>query len=632
MRFRILSFAVVVSMMFAAGASAQFGDEPAEVAVEPSPQSRPDELVRQLESTAGRGGDYRARAIGSLARIGAWPQVDRWLARLDAVADQAELARSAETIGTELLLRISLRSDMSDSSRSAIKKMTAAAKATQESTDRLQNAIAQLNTDDVDANLAANRTLLTAGDAAISEIVSAITAGVPTKQRNKLLGVLRSLGDGGTRSLDQLSLYGDPSVRSNALDALRAIDPQYAQDTLVSAAFAADASDAEVQIVAATRTVPADFEKLDAIAFLADRLNTLRGEASRTANDLSPVTLWSIDESRSGVTANRSTEIYQRYRDAFDAAQRLRRLGGLPPSVGRSVLAADLAYRLMVDVDWGTPPQLAEIHGAYPDADTPEVLLDALADARRKEDIPAAVGVLRLLADSALRYPHPQLYLSSAGGRSSELVDSVQDPQPRIRYEAAAIIAGLVSDHAGSFAGSSHFRHTLSEMASLDPQPTAILLETRPVVSLRQETILRELGYSVAKVTSAIEMEREIQRGGDLRLVVSKVMIADAATVELVDRIRRQPKGSRIPIVFYSDAETSERSIRQTEVETTSNRWISDNTPAVYLVALPGSPAALADVLTAVESKRRLPPLSIGDRARFRMIGTEALQGDSSPR
>lgn len=624
------------------------GDATKTTALEPSPDNaptgnaaettdaepKPDELVRQLESTASRGGAYRAHAIQSLARIGAWPQVDRWVAASADTDDQSKLAETVRLIGPDLLLRISLYSGLSDGSRAAIKTLFAASKAFNQSSDRLRKAIDQLVSNDVDTNLAANRALLAGGHVAIQELVAALVKGLPSGQRSRVIAVLKSMGDGGARSLNQMALYGASSVRPSALDALRVIDPEYALDTLVTAAFAVDSTPDEKHIARTGSSIPTDFDHLDAIASLADRLGTLRRLARSTPNDLSPATLWSLSENRTGIQPARSTQIFLRYRQAYDGAQRLRRLGSLPPSVLRSVLAADLGYRVMVDIDWGDPDQIAQIRSAYPDQLSVAGLLTALDEQRRDEDIPAAVGLIRLLGSSLQPDSGQDSILDSNGGRLSSLVSAVRDPQPRIRYEAAGAIAKLVSsaEAGSSFPGASYYRRTLSEMASLDPRPTAIVLETRPVITLRQEALLGQLGFNVRVVTSALQVEREIAKGGDLRFVLSKIRIADASPAELVDRIRRQPKGSRIPIVFFSDSETTDKNYRNVELETLSNRWINNNTPAVHLIALPGSPVAFSEVLAEVESKRRLPTLSVSDRSVYRSIGTEALQGESLPR
>lgn len=641
MRFRIFSLFCCVaspfclaSGVFQPNAYGQFPGDPPAVETSDELPSRPDPLIQQLESDASRGGRHRARAIRSLARLGAWPQVDRWISKIDAVADQDQLAESAGMIGNEILLRISLQPELSDAGRSAISKMLAAAKAVHQSPARLKAAIDQLGGEDVDANLGANRVLMAGGQASIQEIVAAIAKGLPDSQRGKVIAVLQSLGEGGAQALGQLALYGDPNVRATSLDALRRLDPEGARDAMLVAAFADDATQPESQVARAGSAIPAGFEKLDAIAVLADRLSSRRAVAMRTPNDADPAFLWSVDETRTGVVPSRSTQIFLQYREAYDAAQRLRRLGDLPPSVSRAVLAADVAYRVMVDLDWPDESQSQQIQTAYPLQTELDALLKSLAQQRARQDVPAAVGLVRLIAAKLQGADPTQSALALRQGRYSELVDAVRDQQPRIRYESAACIADLLpsqSDQA-SFPGASYFRQTLSEMASLSDQRTAILIETRPVIALRQESILGQLGFEVRLVKTALDAEREIGRGGDFGMVVSKIEISDAVAAELVDRVRRQPKGSRIPIVFYSDAETNEKSVKKAEWETTSNRWISESTPAVYLVPLPGSPAALSEVLVEAESKRRLPALSIGDRSRFRMIGAAALQGESAPR
>ncbi|KAA5545278.1 hypothetical protein FYK55_06370 [Roseiconus nitratireducens] len=595
----------------------------------------PDELVRQLESTAAQGGDRLPQAIESLARIGAWPQVDRWLAKLDEVQDQNELARAAQIIGNNLLLRISLREELGDASRSALGKLTAAAKAVMESPQRLSQALEQLGSSQIDDRLNANRTLLQGGNASIQTIVGAVGKGLPQPQRGRALKVLRSLGDGGQQALQQLALYGAASVRANALAALIEIAPDAATDVAVSAAFAEDAGDQERQLAADFLNAISPGMTLDrSVAYLADRLRTARSVAARTSNDPTPAILWSVNEDRTGVDFVRTTELYAQYRQAYDAGQQLLRLGDVPPKAFQSALAADLAYRVLVDVMWGDEDQVQAILKTYGDRLTPQQIQLALGAARRDHQVPAAVGLLRLLTmlltdDSAPSASDARsMLLTDDAGGSSEVVQATLDPDPRVRYEAAAMIdrvAGPLTDDV-SFAGSSYVRKTLAEMSRLSRQPSVVLIETRPLVALRQETILGQLGYQVRAVQSVAAAERAVSQGGDLRMVLSKLRLADATPTELVDRIRRLPKGKHTPIVFFQDDDADERVVKAAELETTSLRWSDATTPAVYLVPLPGSINAFADVRAEVESKRRLPPLSVSERLNFQAIGTRALQ------
>ncbi len=605
-------------------------DSEAEAAV----GSRDDELIRQLESNASRGGRYRDTAIASLARLGAWQAVDRWLAELNDVDDANALTRAAETIGSQLLLRISLRDDLSDASESALQKLFDATRSTKQAAPRLKRAIDQLAGTDVDQNLAATRVLSRGGNAAIEAIVDAIVAGVDGRQRGKLLAILESLGDGGLQSLQQLSLYGKPEARVAALDALAVLAPQAAIDNLLSARFAADATREEVEVAAARLGLGESFQRADAIAVLAQRLDTLRRVAAEVPNDQQPMSLWSIDADQTGVDAVRSSEIFLHYRRSYDAAQRLRRLGAVPAVLLQEVLTADLAYRVMVDVDWGTPQQVEQLKSDYNGSLDVELIVDGLDRTRERRDIPATIGLLRLVREMAKAESQPERFLRPRGNDVAALVAAATDANVRVRFEAATIITELLdaSQHPASFPAASHYRKTLAEMALLTDSPTAVLVETRPVVALRQETILGQLGYQVRTATNGLQAERLISQGGDVRLLVSKVQLADITAPELVDRVRRLNKGRGIPIIFYHDEDTHPKSVKTAELETTSTRWADGETPAVHLVPLPGAPAALFDPLAEIVAKHRLPPLSISERQNFRSIGQAALEGGPAHR
>jgi CheY-like chemotaxis protein len=344
--------------------------------------------------------------------------------------------------------------------------------------------------------------------------------------------------------------------------------------------------------------------------------------------------LWSIDADRTGVNAVRSRELFLHYRRGYDAAQSLRRVGGLSPELLHEVLAADLAYRVMADVDWGTPEQVESLLAGYNDALTAERIVDALDRARQRGDVPATIGLLRLVSETTDSESSVDALLQPRRGDVAPLVAAASDANTRVRYEAAATITELLDagDSPRSFPGASYYRNTLAEMAALSAQPTAVLVETRPVVALRQENILGQLGYRVRTATSGLQAERMISEGRDVRLLVSKVQLADITAPELVDRVRRLEKGRNLPIVFYHDEDTHPKAVETVELETTSTRWADSHTPAVHLVPLPGAPAALSEALTESAAKRRLPPLSVSEREYFRTIGQAALEGKQAHR
>ena len=88
-------------------------------------------------------------------------------------------------------------------------------------------------------------------------------------------------------------------------------------------------------------------------------------------------------------------------------------------------------------------------------------------------------------------------------------------------------------------------------MSTLGNLPSAILVETRDDVVIRQESILSSVGYQVDVVGSVAQLQRRVVRGGDIRMILSKTELADASPIEMIDLVRRIPQGRDIPIVFY---------------------------------------------------------------------------------
>ncbi|MEO1524862.1 MAG: hypothetical protein AAFX06_05470, partial [Planctomycetota bacterium] len=581
----------------------------------------PDEVVRQLESRASRGGDELGTSLRRLAKMGAWEAVDRWLKKVDSIDDQKELARIASLIGADMILRTSLQESLTESGRSAINKLTTASKAERESPALMQRAIELITKDGIEQKLPAARILRRGGSAGIQAIVDRIAKGTTASQQVNLLRVLDEFGDAGEQCLNQLALYGDETARVNCLRVLA--NREDALPTLVSAAFASDASERERSLAQATvRQKHPDFDAPEAVLFLTDYLNRTLRLAEQTPNTEAPAMIWSIGADRTSVSPSRSYEIFLKYRDAYDAARRLSRQDGVPSSSLQLAMIADLNYRVIADVDWGTDEQINGILDVYGAAASAPSLSQALGQAIQKRHIPAALGLIRILDLLGNESPNLMMaILASENGTASPLATAASDASPRIRFEAARSLSTI----SGQYAGSSNVRKTLAEMARLPDRPTAILIETRPFIALAQESILSQLGFEVETVQSVNAAERVIGKGGDLELVVSKLRLADAGATELVDRLRRSPRSSGVAIVFYDDGDASERTVRSATLETTSRRWDREHFPTVRVVPLPGDPTAFGAVLRELDVRRRLPSLTIADRRSFRNAGIVAL-------
>ena len=581
---------------------------------EPNPDTV---LSAQLKERARRGNLSTADSIAALARVGRWEDVDVLLNEAAGKnLNDAVLALMGDRIDPSVMLRIRMNPELSDGARSLIDRISIATKNANESPARIRGAIKQLGSDSRDAKLAAIRTLKSGGRTSVAELTHAAIADEPPADVDDLLSALASFGPGGYEALQQLSLYGSPNVRPRATTALARMAGRSSMLELTTALHAADSSDDERNSAArhlATLGLVSpggQFPQLDAtLQTLRNDLKQKRDVANTYFNDEQISTFWSVNPDRDGVVFQDAPTILKPYRDAADAAARLRRLGIRSPDVQNDALTSDVAYRVMVDSDWGDESQIKEIREAYPSMFSIHGFIDAIGHAINQNDVPAAVGLIRMtpvLANSA-----------DEGALADELamlVRAVDHPQPIVRFEAAAAIASLAPQDG--YAGSSRVRRTLAEMRALGDMPSVLLLATRPGIIVEQEGLLNRLGYQVQVVGSGAELIKSLNKGGDLQWILAKTEIADMSAIELVDRVRRNPRGRNLPILFFGHPAPGLESIR----------WsTNDGAAPAMMIDRPASIEAFDALERSLQGYQRLPDMTAIDRDRFRSIATDAL-------
>jgi CheY-like chemotaxis protein len=570
-----------------------------------------DPLVRQLLEHANRGNLQRADAIASLAKLNRWPDVDRLLARTaGANVDEATLTEMFRRIGPTTLLQIKQRSDLSGPAQAGIDLIREAATKNLESADRLSQAIKQLGSSRQDDQLQATRTLLSGGNASIQALVANAITEPPSEQRDNVLRTLVALGPGGLQALRQLALYGNPDARAAALDSLARIDRRGHIVDLIAALHAADATDSERNVATdhlqRLGEIPSRSATVDA---LANDLRQLHEAAREFDNDGQTTTTWIVDESRSGVSHQSALELHAAYRDVYDAAARLHRLGELPPDLNLAKFAVAMGYHLLVDPDWGDPSQIDEIRQRYPDLMHANALSNVLRLALQSGDHAAAVGLIRLIDPLSITPDDRDELLRGTSGVPSPLVQATTSPEVRVRYEAALKVAELAG--ASAFAGSSQVRRTLQEMTRLSDHPIVILVETRPEVVISIESLLTGLGLQVDVVQTVGQLQRRIDQGGDVRLLIAKSNLADLSPIEMMDLIRRTDRGRQLPIAMFG-----ERMPYLGEP-----RWDAPTTWIEGSVTM----SSLQELFDLAQRGQRIPPLSILDRQRYRQSATELL-------
>ncbi len=564
-----------------------------------------------------------ASSVASLARTGHWAEVDQLLKSLTKKnLSQQKSAAMAATIGSDVFFRIKQQADVSDAAKANLDRLGTALTAELESPTRLVKAIADLDSSSIDQRLSAARVLISGGDAAIAKLVGAAVSKRSTESRDEILKVAIRIRGGGEVAFRQLALYGTPEVRTRAIEALARIDARRFVVDFVTAHHAQDATKEEHEAAAAallkiSETLPG---RDQAIEIVSRDLADARAIAAAVDNDDQTQTVWTVGDDRASVNHQSTQLMLAAFRDAADAGLRLRRLGTDSTELNAAMISASVAYRLAIDPDWGDAEQIEQVKELYGSVIDDSTLVAAIskATATGAADATATatiVGLLRLI-DSEQFNVDPDLLIRSSGGVPTPLVALASSSDARVRYEAALVVSRLAGDT--SYPGSSHVRQTLAEMTRLGDRPTAIVLETRAEFATHFERLLGELGWEPVVVRSVASLQRAIDRGGDLRLILSKIQISDLAPIEMIDVVRRLNRGNEVPIVFYDDDGISGRS----DVDSADlglSRW-----PApVMMIDPPLSAAGLDGVIRDVDRRRRLPALTALDRQRLRTEATE---------
>ena len=587
-------------------------------------------LVQQLIERRASGPVEQATAIRDLARISRWTEVDQALRQLDLTKLSATAqAAMASAIGPSQYIRIGQQAKVSDEAKRTLETLSKASLAYATSDKRIGAAIANLDSESEDARLAAARTLFEGGEASIEGITKAIVALDPVEKdasdrRDSLLRVLRRFEGRAFEPLQRLALYGTLETRGRAAAALARVGDRRFTAGYVTAAFAPDSQDFARQ--AGARAINRIYGRVispnAAVQFLANDLDQKRQAAQLLPRGQAVQSRWACDQPGcQDLQVIETTSFLSAYRDAVDAAARLTRVANLTPDLATGVLAAQLEYRLAVNSDWGLAEEVEQLTESLLFSVDTDLIERTLREASDSDNELLSLGMLRLIvairtgevrtSEANLGYADP-LLLNGVSSPSS-LVRLASSAETRVRYEAA-ILASKLSGGA-AYPGSSQVRRTLSEMLTLGDRPQAILVETRQDVALRMEQIVNALGYDVTIVPDVGRLQRAILRGGDLRLILSKMQLSDLPPVELIDMVRRTPRARAVPIVFFGEPNFSlETSIRE-------NRWKA----TTMQIENPRSVAAFAPLIDAVGRISRFDPLTSLDRRALRQLAIEQL-------
>lgn len=579
----------------------------------PEPPPPPTDVFLLELRRRSRGTDTQlAESIRDALRLKLDVEASRFLESIEQRQwDDAKRREAVQIIASDSLLRAMVDETITAQAKAQAAELLAAKKRIDESPERIAAAIPAIGSGDPDRELPATRTLLSAGIAAIGPLAQAAAQEPNPARRDALLLVMARLGEDSLGALSSLAIYGPGEIRGGALVALDRMRNEAAFGHLGVAIHAADASATERDF--ASERLRQQLGQIpshaDTQAYLLDRLSSLRRGAGRLARSEATGIAWSVDPESGAPVATPTTAALAAQRQVVDQSRLLLRLGNLAPAATQAAVTSDLAYRFQVE-PLAVAEQIDELRQIWgDDAFSAQSLSTIIAGAIADDDLAAAVAAMTLVGPETIGN-HSDL-VTTGSADLAPLVTAVTHSVPQVRYEATLAILRL--GYQSPFPGASTVTDRLNEMASLSRDPVALIVDTRIEREAQVERLIASLGYRVEVASSVAEAIRQVDRGGDLRMVITTSILPDRSVLELVDGVRRHPLGQRIPIFIHGPYDSS------IQIAVEDLRW---NAPVTHL-ELPNSAAGWGVIL---EPAMTLPigrlqgfdPLSPAQRYDFR--------------
>lgn len=612
------------AMTTAREAAAQGRPLPSRSALPEPPPPPTDVFLLELRRRS-RGTDTQlAESIRDALRLKLDVEASRFLESIEQRQwDDAKRREITQIISADSLLRAMVDETITEKAKTQAAELLAAKKRIDESPERIAAAIPAIGSGDPERELPATRTLLSAGISAIGPLAVAAAQEPDSGRRDAILLLMARSGEASLGALSSLAIYGPAEIRAGAMASLDRLRSEAALGHLSVAVYASDATEAERDF--ASKRLEQQFGKIpsraETQAYLINELSSLRRAAGRMARSEAGGVAWSVDPQSGVPVPTPTTAALAAQRQVADQSRLLYRLGNLSPSATQAAVTADLAYRFQIE-PLAVAEQIDELRQIWGDeAFTAQSLSSIIDGAIADDDLAAAVAAMTLVSPSTAGN-HGDL-LTTGSADMTPLVKAVTHSVPQVRYEAALAILRL--DYQSPFPGVSTVTDRLNEMASLSRDPVALIVDTRVERESQIERLIASLGYRVEVASSVAEAIRQVDHGGDLRLVITTSILPDRSALELVDAVRRHPFGLRIPIFIHGPYDSS------IQIAVDEMRW---NAPVAH-IELPNSAAGWGVILEPALSMpigrlQGFDPLSTAQRYDFRrraILGIGKLTG-----
>jgi len=489
--------------------------------------------------------------------VDAFNESIRYLALLkeSVGSDIEKLADVGDAAGETVLARMN-RILVDADAKSFVRSATKAAQQRRRRPERLSQALADLDSDDLSTRRQAVSLLLLARGDALGDLVKLLDPDSMASSRKRLLiqRLLEQLGSDATAPLIAMLSANDKTLWPSAMAAIQMIGDSSMAIHLFAPALAdnmpAPVTQAAQETLASLgQQVPST---LMAIQILANRLNILLENSGSTNSGTTDAPLRIVWDNVNRVTVRKQlTSEQSRALDATHVSRDLTSLGVSDPAVIRSMMISRLEHE-MLGVEKIVPnPESVPIENLLrvcsgPDGVDVSLLAQVLLEAVDRRFLRAAIGVTRVLESQSLASSDPL-----PPSVRTALVRALETPNVEVRFFAAKALAKLSGPPP--FAGSSRLIETLLWCASSRGIDRAVVAHPSSEVANSIASGLSRFGYRPQVVSTGRAAILAVRDSCDVRLIVLASRINRPESFETAQLIRTFTPQEILPTLIVVD-------------------------------------------------------------------------------
>jgi CheY-like chemotaxis protein len=529
-----------------------------------------DPIVLAIQETNPTKPSELLRAVSVLADIGRIELAKPYLEKLMALEldDQALFDLTME-YGSDTFLRLRQIPGLLPDSAIFARRVSQGTGRYVRNPDRIAMLVGQVGDASPEKRFEAKSGLLMAREDAIQPLMQALLDDSRAADHANLLMLLATIGEVSNKPLLEIASSNDSASFAKAAQALTiAKDKQVIPQLLAKRLNAKEGSSLETfTLRMLDHLADSQPNKETTKAYLENRLKEIQSQANVLAHDLTPLEVWNWDVAAQTLVKTAEPMTMTLRRQATTLARVLRDYAIASES---SNLAAAGTRFWITQLDYAKRSRPAdEVVMAAEFAEfTLTEMESTLVQALRENQIEAAIGALELLGEKG----NAELLVSS-GGQPAPVAHALNHKNRRVQFAALQAIAKWKPTQA--FAGSSHYLRALAWFAGTYGEAAVLVIVPDDLNAEAIGGTIRSLGFQADTTNAGRQFLNRAVTRTDYAFAVISQSADEHRPLELIQRLRRDPRSSGLPVALIGEQDQLPRlkEIADTDSLTVAFPW-----------------------------------------------------------